>query len=396
MIRDSINAGADDGVRRRMDVLHVIVGLDAGGAELMLGRLIDGNRDRAGPRHSVVSLTDIGPVGQDLLRAGVAVHALGMRGPAGLPVGLWRLYRLIGAARPDVVQTWMYHADFLGGLAGFARRRPVFWGVRATHVGAEGVTATIWLRRACALLSRWLPKKIIFAAEASRRAHVGIGYDISKLVVIPNGFDAHALANAASRREAARAGLGIAPGTPVFGLVGRFNPVKGIDIFVEAAGRVARANPHTLFLMVGRGLEPANAQLMDWIGRAGIRDRTLLLGERADVPDCLAAMDMFCLSSRSEGFPNAVGEAMGVGLPCIVTDVGDAAMLVADTGIVVPAEDPNALAAGMTRLGALPVSQRLVLGAAAQRRIESQFSVDTARRRFTAAYRAACPAQEKI
>ena len=105
-----------------------------------------------------------------------------------------------------------------------------------------------------------------------------------------------------------------------------------------------------------------------------------------DVPACLAALDIFCLSSRSEGFPNVVGEAMATGVPCVVTNVGDAAMLVAETGIVVPSENSAALADGLVRLVELPLELRVDLGASARRRIESNFSLSRMRSDYEAAY----------
>lgn len=371
-----------------MHVLHIIVGLEIGGAELMLSRLIDGNRQAPELRHSVVSLTGLGTLGAALQREGVPVHTLDMNGAPSVPASLLRLRRLIRQLRPDVVQTWMYHADFLGGIAAvLAGHKRIFWGVRATHVRFEGVRSTIWLRRLCALLSRWIPEKIVCAAEASLRAHARAGYDRSRLIVIPNGFDTVLLKAAAQGRSAQRSCFGFTEATIVIGSVGRFNAVKDFHTFVRAAGLVAEASEHAQFLLVGRDLDEHNVELMGWINQAGLAARFTLLGERSDVPTCLAAMDIFCLSSRSEGFPNVVGEAMAVGVPCVVTDVGDAAMLVGDSGIVVPPENPPALAAGLVRVMNLPTQEREQFGKAAQRRIESSFSIEVARQRFEQVYR---------
>jgi len=371
-----------------MHVLHVIVGLDIGGAELMLSRLVDGNREAPELRHSVVSLTGLGTVGAALRREGVPVHTLDMKGASSAPVSLFRLSRLIRRLQPDVVQTWMYHADFLGGIAAvLAGHRRVIWGVRATHVQSEGLRVTIWLRRLCALLSRWLPEKIVCAAEASRQAHAEAGYDRSRMIVIPNGFDTATLKAAALGRSAQRERSGFTGTTVVIGAVGRFNAVKDFHNFVEASRLVAKASEHAQFVLVGRDLDEHNAELMGWISKAGLAPRFTLLGERSDVPACLSAMDIFCLSSRSEGFPNVVGEAMAVGVPCVVTDVGDAAMLVGDTGIVVPSENSPALAAGLVQMMNLPTQARQQYGEAAQRRIESNFSIEVSRQRFEQVYR---------
>jgi len=173
----------------------------------------------------------------------------------------------------------------------------------------------------------------------------------------------------------------------VLGSLGRFHAVKDQENFVRVAGLLASQYSQLRFLMVGRGLDWDNLQLVDWIDRTGCKERFVLLGERKDVPQCLAAMDIFCLHSRTEGFPNVLAEAMAMGLPCVTTDVGDAAMLLADTGVVVPKEDSAALAQGVERLLALDQDALHALGMRAKARVEAKFSMARARERFEAIYR---------
>lgn len=371
-----------------MRILHVIVGLDVGGAELMLKRLIDSQGSTSAYVHSVVSLTDVGPVGMQLRDSGIEVYALGMKSVLGFPAALFRLVGIIKARRPAVVQTWMYHADLIGGIAArMARKREVIWGIRTTDVRAAGASRTAWVRWICALLSRSVPRVIVCAAEASRRAHVAVGYDASKMVVVPNGFDLVRIFAGSEERAKSRSDCGFGRGEVVVGILGRFDPTKDHENFVRAAGLIARSHANVRFLLVGRGLDADNQELAGWISRTGCKERFVLLGQRADVPVCLAAMDVFCLSSRTEGFPNVVGEAMAMGLPCVVTDVGDAAMLVADTGYVVPKEDSAALAAGLEKMINLDSEARAALGAKAKQRIMAEFTIDRARERFESIYK---------
>jgi glycosyltransferase involved in cell wall biosynthesis len=281
----------------------------------------------------------------------------------------------------------MYHADLLGGLAAFfAGKRNVIWGIRTTDVQAGGTRSTMLVRHVCAWLSRFIPHTIVCAAEASRVAHVAAGYCAAKMKVVPNGFDLPKLTASPDQRALLRSHCGFADSTLVVGTLGRFNPAKDHHCFVQAAGIVAKIYPHVCFLMVGRGLDSSNEELKTWISQTGYAERFMLLGERADVPVCLAAMDLFCLSSRTEGFPNVVGEAMAMERSCIVTNVGDAAMLVADTGLVVPREDPLALALGLGEFIAAPSSVRFDLGRRAKGRIYAEFSIDRARDRFESIY----------
>jgi glycosyltransferase involved in cell wall biosynthesis len=371
-----------------MNVLHIIIGLDVGGAEMMLKRLVESHAGNLAYRHVVVSLADIGKLGPQLQSNGVKVYSLGMRSALGIPLVLWRLVRLIRVSRPDIIQTWMYHADLLGGLAArMAGNRHVIWGIRTTDVRAGGSSATVIVRWLCARLSNWVPQMIVCAAEASRQSHIAVGYDAKKMVVVPNGYDFSWLKASFEERQSLRHQCGINQNDVVVGSLGRFHAVKDQENFVRAASLLAPQYPQLRFLMLGRGLDWDNAQLVDWIVSTGFKDRFILLGERKDVPQCLAAMDIFCLHSRTEGFPNVLAEAMAMGLPCITTDVGDAAMLLADTGVVVPKENSAALAQGVEKLLALDLDARHALGMRAKARVEAEFSMARARERFEEIYR---------
>ncbi len=336
--------------------------------------------------HSVVALTPGGVFAQRLRDAGIELTHFDFRVA---PIsGFLGLFRLMKHTRPDVVQTWMYHADMFGGLAArFAGIRNVIWGIRVAELVGGDARATTFVRQACALLSRWVPATIACVAESARRSHVRAGYDPSRMVVVPNGFDLSKLVATQQQRDALRTACGFAPDNLVIGTIGRFNANKDQRNFVQAAGRLARRFGKARFLMVGRDVDAGNAELAAWIDETGFPDRFALLGERADVPACLSAMDAFCLSSRTEGFPNVVGEAMAMALPCVVTDVGDSALLVGDAGVVVPREDSVALAKGMTRLASLSSDARLWLGQQARARITSEYTMEQTRMRFEAIYR---------
>ncbi|WP_442114272.1 glycosyltransferase family 4 protein [Pseudomonas sp. NUPR-001] len=370
-----------------LKVLHVIVGLNVGGAELMLKRLIESQLNWPEYEHSVISLTDIGIIGPQLQAQGVLVSSLEMRNLLGAPKALCSLYGKIRQLQPDIVQTWMYHADLLGGLAARAAGvRNVIWGVRTTDLSKGGKRSTRLIRKLCAFLSRLLPSKIVCAAEASRNAHVKIGYDSSRMEVIPNGFDLSRLVATNTQRDAIRKSCSITNEQIVIGSLGRFNPVKDQANFVEATGILAKRYPSLRFMMVGRGLESSNQVLTNLIEATGYPDRYILLGERQDVPACLISMDIFCLHSKTEGFPNVLGEAMAVGVPCVATDVGDAALLLGGNGIVVPPQDADSLANGLENMIQLPQERRELLANQSKARIFNEFSLERASLRFRDLY----------
>ncbi len=373
--------------RESMRILHAIIGLNVGGAELMLKRLIESHQGNHKYRHTVISLTGVGTVGQQLRADGIEVVALGMNSLWDIPRVLLHLVRFIRTSQPDVVQTWMYHADLLGGIAArFAGNRHVIWGIRTTEVTAGGSRATAFVRKLCAWLSSFVPHTVVCAAEASRRSHIAVGYDASRMIVVPNGFDLARLQATPAQRDVLRLQCGFDQDLAVIGYLGRFHPAKDQENFVRTAGMVAQKYRNVRFLMVGRDLNANNALLTKWINATGHPDRFVLLGERPDVPACLSAMDIFCLSSRTEGFPNVVAEAMAMGLPSVVTDVGDAAMLLAGNGVVVPKEDSQALALGLEQLLQMPPQTRHLIGQKAKERMHAEFSLDRAREQFEAVY----------
>ncbi len=361
----------------RTKICHVITGLPTGGAQSMLANLISGC-DREAFEMEVISLTEMGPVGERLARMGIAVAALAMSRTLPNPADLLRLGVWLRRRRPHVVQTWMYHADLVGGLATrFGDLAPVLWNIRHSTLDPAGTKKmTRWTARACARLSRHLPSRIVCCSEASRTTHAALGYAADKMLVIPNGVDLSRFrpdpgAAASFRRE-----IGVAGATPLVGLIGRFHPQKDHRGFVAAAARLGARFPEARFVLCGDGITWENGELVGWIRESGSADRFLLLGPRDDVARVAAALDLAVSSSAfGEGFSNAVVEAMACGVPCVVTDVGDSAFIVADTGWVVPPRDAEALAATCAEALEMAPERRRERGSAALRRATRHFDL---------------------
>jgi glycosyltransferase involved in cell wall biosynthesis len=372
-----------------LKIAHIITGLNTGGAEIMLYKLLSGlDREAFEPR--VVSLTDIGPVGEKIKLLGVPVRALGMRRGVPDPRGVWRLVQQLKAERPHLVQTWMYHADLLGGLAArLGSGIPVVWNIRHSNLDPVGnKRTTIWTAKVCARLSHCLPARIVCCSEASRRVHTALGYAGDKMMVIPNGFDLAAFKPDAKARTAVREELGISQEALLIGLVGRFDPQKDHRNFVEAAARLRTDCPQVHFLLCGDGVNWNNAELTGWIGEAGLRQQFHLLGRREDMPRLTAALDISSTSSSyGEGFPNVIGEAMACGVACAITDVGDSAFIVGETGLVVPPRDPEALAHAWKKLIEMGPEGRQKLGETARKRILENFSLPDIVARYEALYK---------
>ena len=364
-------------VNYNMKIIHVITGLLDGGAEAVLYRLCT-----SGSTHQkmVVSLMNEGKYGPLLAETGVTVFCLGMQRGRVTLSGLLRLWRLLRRERPDVVQAWMYHADLVGGivarLAGVGR---VFWGIHnSTLEPGKSKRSTIYMVRLCAFLSHWVPTKIVCCANKAAEVHADLGYAQQKLVVIANGYDLGQFCPDSEARNRLRSEWGVDPAMPLLGMVGRFDPFKDHKNLIAALGRLRQSGPAFQFVLVGNGLIETNRELAGWIDAQNLRDQIVLLGPRNDIPSVMNALDLHVLSSSAEAFPNVLAEAMACGTPCVTTDVGDAALIVGETGWVVPACNPQALAQAMTnalsmRSDALAWTKRQQ---AAREHIEENFSLE--------------------
>lgn len=356
-------------------IIHVITGLDTGGAEMMLYKLLSKmNRDEFDAQ--VISLTDIGPVGKKIQGLGLTVRALGMNRPILRFLALFRLLFWVKQFSPCLIQSWMYHADFMAGIVAKLTNTPVIWGIHHTNLDpALNKQTTIWIAKLCSHLSGFMSEKIVCCSEASKRIHQQLGYKASKMLVIPNGFD---LEQYQPNRQAyfdVRKMLNLDGNCFLIGLVARFDPQKDHHNFIKAAAILHKRHPQVHFLLCGDGVDSANIELMEWIKTAKVDTNVHLLGRRDDIAALNAALDIATTSSRGEGFPNVIGEAMACGVPCVVTDVGDSALLVGDTGLVVPAEDEFALASAWQEILTMPVSLRKSLGLKARERILGNFSL---------------------
>jgi len=331
-----------------MKVLHIITGLADGGAEAVLFRLITHDMKNL---HAVVSLTTDGKYGPALRDHGVPVVALEMPRGRVTASGLLQLWRTVRAVRPDVVQTWMYHADLLGGLVTRLAGVPVVWGIRNTTLepGRSSQT-TIAVARMCGWLSRRVPRRIIACAHAAVTVHAALGYDAKRMVVVPNGYDLSRFRPDAEARTLLRGEWNVGNDVPVLGMVARFDPQKDHANLIDALGLLAAQGGRFLAVLVGTGVTPDNAEIAQRIACAGLTEHVRLLGARPDVPAIMPALDVHILSSAyGEAFPNVLAEAMACGTPCVTTDVGDAAQIAGDTGWVVPPRNPQALAEALAQ-----------------------------------------------
>lgn len=366
-----------------ISLVCVITSLGFGGAESMLYKLMCRiDRRRFAPR--VISLIELGATGHKIQALGIPTISLKMRPGSPNPAAVWRLAHELRRQRPDVISTWLYHADLIGGLAAkMVGNIPVVWGIRHCDHSREGNPwLTLQTVKVCARLSRRVPARIICNSEAAWNAHAAVGYATDRMVVIRNGLDLNVFKPDSDARRSVREELGLPPQAVLIGLSGRFHPHKDHHNFFKAATMLSRSRPNVHYLLCGYGVTWNNGPLTQLIAEAGLADRCHLLGARDDTPRLMAALDILVSSSFGESFPNVVGEAMSCGVPCVATDVGDSAFLVGATGTIVPPKNPAALSLAMRELVDRGADGRSRLGFEARRRITEHFDLSAVVERY--------------
>jgi glycosyltransferase involved in cell wall biosynthesis len=364
-------------------IAHVITTLDLAGAQLLLHRLV-ARLDPAEVTGEVISLGPTGPVARLLEEAGWPVTALDMAPGRVRPRDVVRLARELRRIDADVVHTWMYHADLLAGLvARLVTRSRVMWSLHQSALPADEMRqSTRAIARGNALLSWVLPRMIVSTSWSARDFHAGLRYRRSIVRVIPTSFDVPAR----PPKDVLRRELGLAPDLPIVIRVGRFHAQKDYATFLRAMDLVLAEHDDVHVVAAGEDVM-ANNPALPLPSDPGRRSRIHLLGERADAPALVAECDVAVSSSAfGESTPLVIGEAMAAGVPVVTTDVGDSARLVGETGRVVPARDPQALARATAELLQLGAAERCGLGRAARDRINDQFSLDDMVSRYVDLY----------
>lgn len=373
-------------------VLHLITSFGLGGAETNLLRLVC-HMDSSRFSNTVVALTDARVLPSRLAEVNVPFHSLGMSRGVPNPIAATRLFRIIKRTQPDILQTWMYHADLLGLVVGKLARVPaIVWNVRCSSMDMTRY------RRASALVLRMLvplsryPDVVVANSEAGLGSHRALGYRARRWKLIPNSLDVDQFRPDREARTWLRRELKLGPEAIIIGLIARYDPMKDHGNFIAAARLLADQMPAVHFVLVGWRVDSSNAELMQRIEPGHLGGRLHLLGLRQDINRITAGLDVACSSSAyGEGSSNAVAEAMACGVPCVVTNVGDSALLVGKVGRIVAPRDPEALARGCQEIVLMTPRQRERLGLYARQRVLERFSIPSIVARYEELYEELAP-----
>ena len=332
-----------------MKIIFLTRSLHYGGAERQLVALAKGLH-QCGHFVTVATLYPDGPLQADLDRAGVPVHIFEKKGRWDMFSFLMNVYRFLRNEAPDILHGYLVVPNLLAILfKPFLLRTKVVWGVRASDVDLSQYDRLArFTFRLSVFLSRFADR-IIVNSKCGMAYHQKQGYPLEKMVVVPNGIDTERFKPNAEDRARIRKEWGIGDSEKLVGLVARLDPMKDHHTFLEAAAILVNQREDIRFVCVGDGDKDYREMLHRKSAELGLNGRLLWAGSRTDASAIYNAFDVATCTSITEGFPNVVGEAMSCGIPCVVTDVGDSAVVVGDMGIVVSPRDPRSLADAWNR-----------------------------------------------
>ena len=358
-------------------IAHISTDLSVGGAETILFKLIT-HFDPNEVQSTVISLSDMGEFGSRMKSEGIPVFTLNIDPNLPNPYKFLSFLKFLKVIQPDLIHTWLYHADFLGGMASlFIKKTALIWGIHHSRIGLKWDTPkTMLLAKLNSFLSALLPNQIVYCSQNALEEHQRIGYSKSHSLVIQNGIDTNEFIADQASRSAGRLKLGIPAEAPLIGLFGRFHPIKNHQMFIKAAGSLRRIRPDVKFIMCGEGIEWTNKILCDWIEKSGISSSVYLLGPWSDMPSLTSMIDIATSCSSSESFSLVLGEAMSCEVNCVTTDLPGPVSLLGDTGWIVPVGDSDSLARAWDTILGLSIAERKIKGKLARQRILENFSLD--------------------
>jgi len=357
-------------------ILHIISSLEQGGAETCLYQLV-ASSDPSQFRHIIVAFSGNGGLESKIRNAGIEVYNLTSQMTyVNVPSAAIRFLRLIKRIQPDVIQSWMYHSNLLACLAKIVQPNlPILWSIH-TNPDLSNLRLSQKIIVFTGRFFEWIPIRTIYVSKESMRQHKRLGYNTKKRFYIPNGIPIDYFKSKVNSNL--RQQLSLKDDRIIVSYVKRL--VKGNgkiwqQFFLEAAEKLVTRWPKAVFLCVGRGVETKEAGLIEFVRKRGLENRIFLFGEMQDVRKAYASTDIYVSASGREGLPLSVIEAMSAGIPCVVTNVGDSAYLVGDTGKVVPFNDIDKLAQAIDELIAMTPKERRALGARAAKRAAEHFSL---------------------
>ena len=321
-----------------MKIVHIITGLGDGGAEHVLFKICKYDTKN---KHIVISLKGPGKYFSLLKKLNIKVYFFDFKFYS--IHKFFHLIKLLRHLKPEIVQTWLVHADFLGSIASkFAGINNIIWNVRYSNIEiGKAKFSTIFIIRLLSLMSHFVPKLIITVSKKAKKIYEKIGYNKKLFEYIPNGYDLSTLKISKNLKNNFKKKYKINNKIPLIGNVSRYDPQKDHFNLLKALSIIKEKKINFFCILVGTNIDSKNIDLVYEIKRLKLNGNVKLLGQTNDISMVMNSLDLHVLSSSyGEGFPNVVAEAMACGTPCVVTEVGDSSLIVGKTGWIVPPKNP--------------------------------------------------------
>lgn len=371
-------------------ILHIITGLNVGGAENMLAKLVEQNNAEGSKlEQEVFSLLVPGQIAPRIRAAGVPVTSLNLRRSVDMLVNIGPLIKAVGAFSPDIIVGWMHHGFMSAWMAQkfLKNKPPVIWNVRhsLSDIKHEPLPTQAILRFA-SMVSK-SAAAIIYNSHASKEQYGEIGFSDDRAIVVANGFDCEKFSPNLSARAKLNEMVDVDADTPVIGMVARHHPMKDPGSLIRAFDRSRQATGKGHLLIVGKGMDLPPEDVATAMSEIQSSEHITLHDQRLDVAEWLPGLDILVMPSAwGDAFPNVLGEAMACGVACLATDVGDAKYIIDDARRISPPQDPAALAENLQQLVSMTKDERQKIGHQGRARIVQHFSMSNIADQYSAVY----------
>ena len=341
----------------QIKIIHIITGLNEGGAEATLFNLINNTKEQ---NNFIISLKGKGKYGALLRKKGIKVYSINFKFDFSLIKKFFYIIKIIKKINPDIVQTWMYHADLIGGIASYiANKKNIFWGIHHTSLKFNSNKKSIILIATInRILSYVIPKKIIVCANKAKETHIKFGFDKSKFHIIHNGIDFRKFKKSKIKGLKYRKKISASENEIIFGTVARFDPNKDHLNLLKALKEIKKKHIKFKYLLVGKNMNKKNNYILRNIYKHNLEENIILLGEEKDIVSIMNTLDLHILPSKSEAFPLVLLESIACGTLSISTNVGDVEKIIKTNSLLVKPKNHISLYEGIMKFLAISCDEK--------------------------------------
>ncbi len=328
-----------------MKILYIITNLNLGGAELQLYKIAESLKNDH--KIKVISLLSIGDIGDKLIKLGVELSVINFSKKRFLFFSFLKLCITILKYKPDIVHTWMYHANLIGGLgAKISNVKNIFWSIHHNDLSTiHNKLSTVIIAKIGAFFSYLIPKKVICVSKNVKTKHIDFGYQEKKMVFIPNGIDVLEFSKIDDARHLLFEKYNFTNDTKLIGFPSRLDPIKNHEGFFASVADIIISEPklNLQIILCGKNIDKNNDELISLINKYGLIDRVHLLGIMHNMPLFMSSIDLLVNNSYGESFSLVLAEALSCETSCISTFEGDPESIIQDIGVHVPAGNNSLL-----------------------------------------------------